>query len=79
MTKTNFALLTDEVLNEFDCKLKGLEFNNEGICTVSYFDGVFNRQLFVAYRFMNLARIRFKIMNQLGLLELYEPGIDLEF
>lgn len=79
MSKTNFALLTDEVLNEFDCKLKGLEFNNEGICTVNYFDGVFDRQLFAAYRFMNLARLRFKIMNQLDLLEPFEPDIDFGF
>lgn len=79
MTKTNFTLLTDEVLNEFDCKLEGLEFNNEGICKVSYFDGIFDKELFVAYRFMNRARLRFKIMNQLDILEPYEPGIDLEF
>lgn len=79
MTKTNFALLTDEVLNEFDCKLKALEFNNEGICTVSYFDGIFDKQIFVAYRFMNRARLRFKIMNQLDLLEEIDPELDLGF
>ena len=79
MSKTNFAILIDEALNEFDCKLKDLEFNNEGICTVSYFDGVFVRHLFVAYRFMNRVRLRFKIMNELDLLVPLDPELDLGF
>lgn len=79
MTKTEFTLLIDEVLNEFDCLLSGLEYNNEGICTVSYFDGVFDRQIFVAYRFMNRARLRFKLMNQLDLLVSVDPELDLGF
>lgn len=79
MTKTEFALLIDELLNEFDCLLEGLDYNDEGICTVSYFDGVFDRQIFVAYRFMNRARLRFKLMNQLDLLESVDPEMDLGF
>lgn len=79
MSKTQFTLLTDEVLNEFDCKLESLSYNKEGICTVTYFDGLFDRQIFVAYRFMNRSRLRFKIMNQLDLLEPIDPELDLGF
>ena len=38
MTKVDFVLLVDEVLNEFDCKLYGLIYNSEGICEVRYSD-----------------------------------------
>ena len=69
MSKTEFALLVDEVLNEFDCKLYGLIYNSEGICEVSYTDDLETvKKLLVAYRFMNRARLRFKIMDELDLL-----------
>ena len=69
MTKLKFTVLVDEVFNEFDCKLLGLEYSEDGICRVNYTDG-FDTDLhfYVAYRFMNRARLRFKIMDQLGLL-----------
>ena len=62
MTKTEFGLLLDEIFNEFDCKLEGLEYSDDGICKVSYSDGFFDKKLFVAYRFMNRARLRLKII-----------------
>ena len=53
MTKVDFTLLVDEVLNEFDCKLYGLIYNSEGICEVSYTDDLETvKKLFFAYRFM---------------------------
>ena len=69
MTKLKFTVLVDEVFNEFDCKLLGLDYSDDGICKVNYTDG-FDTDLhfYVAYRFMNRARLRFKIMDQLGLL-----------
>ena len=69
MSKLKFTVLVDEVFNEFDCKLLGLEYSEDGICKVNYTDG-FDTDLhfYVAYRFMNRARLRFKIMDQLGLL-----------
>ena len=39
MSKLKFTVLVDEVFNEFDCKLLGMEFNEEGICKVNYTDG----------------------------------------
>ena len=69
MTKVDFVLLVDEVLNEFDCKLYGLIYNSEGICEVSYTDDLETvKKMLVAYRFMNRARLRFKIMDELDLL-----------
>ena len=69
MSKIKFTVLVDEVFNEFDCKLLGMEYGEDGICRVNYTDG-FDTDLhfYVAYRFMNRARLRFKIMDQLGLL-----------
>ena len=80
MTRTDFTLILDEVLNEFDCLLLGLEYREDGICKVNYTDG-FDTDLhfFVAYRFMNRARLRFKIMDELDLLVLANPEIDLGF
>lgn len=79
MSKREFTILIDEVLNEFDCLLERLDYNNEGICTVTYYDGVFNRQIFVAYRFMNRARLRLKLMKQLDLLESVDTKFDIGF
>ena len=78
MTKLKFTVLVDEVFNEFDCKLLGMEYSEDGICKVNYTDG-FSTDLhfYVAYRFMNRARLRFKIMDELDLLVPVNPEIDL--
>ena len=77
MTKLNFTVLVDEVFNEFDCKLIGLEYSDDGICKVNFTDG-FDTDLhfYVAYRFMNLARLRLKIMVALNLLVPIYPDIE---
>ena len=79
MTRTDFTLILDEVLNEFDCRLFGLDYNEDGICKVNFTDGFDDLHLFVAYRFMNRARLRLKIMDILKLLEPVDPEIDLGF
>ena len=80
MTKTEFVILVDEVFNEFDCKLLRMEFSEYGICKVNFIDG-FDTDLhfYVAYRFMNRARLRLLIMDQLDLLEPVDPELDLGF
>ena len=80
MTKTEFVILVDEVFNEFDCKLLRMEFSEYGICKVNFIDG-FDTDLhfYVAYRFMNRAKLRFIIMDQLDLLEPVDPELDLGF
>ena len=80
MTKTEFVILVDEVFNEFDCKLLRMEFSECGICKVNFTDG-FDTDLhfYVAYRFMNRAKLRFIIMDQLDLLEPVDPELDLGF
>ena len=57
MTKLKFTVLVDEVFNEFDCKLLGMEYSEDGICKVNNTDG-FSTDLhfYVAYRFMIRAR-----------------------
>ena len=80
MTKLKFTVLVDEVFNEFDCKLLGIEYSEDGICKVNYTDGFdTNLHFFVAYRFMNRARLRLKIMDELNLLVPVDPDIDLGF
>ena len=80
MTKIEFAILVDEVFNEFDCKLLRMEFSECGICKVNFIDG-FDTDLhfYVAYRFMNRARLRLLMMEQLNLLIEINPKIDLGF
>ena len=80
MTKLKFTELVDEVFNEFDFRLLGMKYNEDGICKVNYTDG-FDTDLhfYVAYRFMNRARLRFKIMDELNLLVPVNPEIDLGF
>ena len=69
MSKLKFTVLVDEVFNEFDCKLLGMEYSDDGICRVNFTDGFdTDLHLYVAYRFMNRARLRLKIMNELDLL-----------
>ena len=80
MTKLKFTVLVDEVFNEFDCKLLGMEYSEDGICKVNYTNGfVTDLHFYVAYRFMNRARLRFKIMDELDLLVPVNPEIDLGF
>ena len=80
MTRTDFTIMLDELLNEFDCLFLGLDYSEDGICKVNYTDG-FDTDLhfFVAYRFMNRARLRFKIMDELDLLVLVNPETELGF
>ena len=80
MTKLKFTVLVDEVFNEFDCKLLRMEFSECGICKVNFIDG-FDTDLhfYVAYRFMNRARLRLLMMEQLDLLESVDPELDLGF
>ena len=80
MTKLKFTVLVDEVFNEFDCKLLRMEFSEYGICKVNFIDG-FDTDLhfYVAYRFMNRARLRLLIMDNLDLLVPVDPEIDLGF
>ena len=80
MTKTEFVILVDEVFNEFDCKLLRMEFSEYGICKVNFIDG-FDTDLhfYVAYRFMNRARLRLLMMEQLNLLIEINPANDLGF
>ena len=77
MTKLKFTVLVDEVFNEFDCKLLGMEYSEDGICKVNFTDG-FDDDLhfYVAYRFMNRARLRLKIMVALNLLVPIYPDIE---
>ena len=77
MTKLKFTVLVDEVFNEFDCKLLGMEYSEDGICKVNFTDG-FDSDLhfYVAYRFMNRARLRLKIMVALNLLVPIYPDIE---
>ena len=79
MTKLKFTVLVNEVFNEFDCKLIGMKYIEDGICKVNYTDG-FDTDLhfYAAYRFMNRARLRLVIMEQLNLLIKINP-IDLGF
>ena len=77
MTKLNFTVLVDEVFNEFDCKLLGMEFSEDGICKVNYTDGFKDLHFYVAYRFMKRARLRLKVMDELDLLVPVNPEIDL--
>ena len=81
MTKIEFTLLINEILDEYDCKLYGLIYNSEGICEIRYTDDLETvKKLLVAYRFMNRARLRLKIMDELDLLTPVDPGdLDLRF
>ena len=80
MTKLMFTVLVDEVFNEFDCKLLGMDYTEDGICKVNYTDGFdTDLHLYVAYRFMNRARLRLLLMEQLNLLIEIDPIIDLGF
>ena len=80
MSKIKFNALVNEVFNEFDCKLLGMKYSEDGICKVNFTDG-FDTDLhfYAAYRFMNRARLRLLIMDILDLLFPVDPEIDLGF
>ena len=68
MTKLKFTVLVDEVFNEFDCKLLGLEYNEEGICKVNYTNGFRNDlHLYVIcnYVFINSNYYTISILNNM--------------
>lgn len=79
MSKTEFTLLVDEMLNEYDYKLIGIEYYDDGICRVRFSDDVFNRSFYVAYRFMNRSRLKLKFLDELDLLIPVDPELDLGF
>ena len=66
MTKLEFTVLVDEVFNEFDCKLLGMEYSDDGICKVNFIDGfVTDLHFYVAYRFIDRAKLRLLIMEKI--------------
>ena len=78
MTRTDFTLMLDEVLNEFDCKIDGILYTYDNIAIVNYSPNDVNIwRMYIPYRFMNRARLRLKIMNELDLLVPVNPEIDL--
>ena len=78
MTRTDFTIMIDEVLNDFDCKIDGILYTNDNIAIVNYSpDDVNVWRMYIAYRFMNRARLRLLIMEQLNLLIEINPIIDL--
>lgn len=80
MSKTEFTLLLDEVLNEFDCKLVGLDYTEDNIAIVDYTPNSVNVwHIYLPYRFMNRARLRFELMYELDLLIEIDPELDLGF
>ena len=80
MTRTDFTIMIDEELNEFDCKIDGILYTDDNIAIVNYSpDGVNVRRMYIQYRFMNRARLRLLIMEQLDLLIEINPEIDLGF
>ena len=36
MTRTDFTIMLDEVLNEFDCKIEGILYTGDNIAIVNY-------------------------------------------
>ena len=80
MTRTDFTIMIDEVLNEFDCKIDGILYTDDNIAVVNYSpDDVNVRRMYIPYRFMNRAKLRLLIMEQLDLLIEINPEIDLGF
>ena len=80
MTRTDFTIMLDEVLNEFDCRIDGILYTDDNIAIVNYSPNDVNvRRMYIPYRFMNRARLRLLIMEQLNLLIEIDPTIDLGF
>ena len=80
MTRTDFTIMIDEVLNEFDCKIDGILYTDDNIAIVNYSpDDVNVWHMYIPYRFMNRARLRLLIMDKLDLLFPVDSEIDLGF
>ena len=80
MSRTDFTLMLDEVLNEFDCKIDGILYTDDNIAILNYSpDDVNICRMYIPYRFMNRAKLRLKIMDELNLLVPVNPEIDLDF
>lgn len=79
MTKAEFTLLVDKILNEYDCLLTELVYYDDGICKVSFNSGLYDNHFFVPYRFMNRARLKLKILDELDLLIPVDPELDIGF
>ena len=79
MTRTEFIILADEVLNEFGCVLLCMNFNKDEICEITYHDSFSDGHFYSAYRFMNRVKLRLIIMDQLNLLIPIDPELDLGF
>ena len=80
MSKLKFTVLVDEVLNEFDCKIEGILYTDDDIAILSYSpDDVNVWRMYIPYRYMNRAKLRLKIMDELDLLFPVNPEIDLGF
>ena len=80
MTRTDFTIMIDDILNEFDCKIDGILYTDDNIAIVNYSPDDLNvRRMYIPYRFMNRARLRLLIMDQLNLLIEINPEIDLGF
>ena len=78
MTRTDFTLMLDEVLNEFDCRIDGILYTDDNIAIVNYSpDDVNIWRMYIPYRFMNRVRLRLLVMEQLDLLIKINPEIDL--
>ena len=77
MTRTDFTLMLDELLNEFDCKIDGILFTDDNIAIVNFSpDDVNVRRMYISYRFMNRAKLSLKIMVELNLLVPIYPDIE---
>ena len=80
MTRTDFTLMLDEVLNEFDCRIDGILYTDDNIAIVNYSPNDVNIwRMYIPYRFMNRVRLRLLVMEQLDLLVPVNPEIDLGF
>ena len=77
MSRTDFTIMIDEVLNEFDCKIDGILYTDDNIAIVNFSpDDVNVRRMYIPYRFMNRAKLRLKIMVALDLLVPIYPDIE---
>ena len=77
MTRTDFTIMIDDVLNEFDCKIDGILYTDDNIAIVNYSpDDVNVWRMYIPFRFMNRAKLRLKIMVALNLLVPIYPDIE---
>ena len=77
MTRTDFTIMIDEVLNEFDCKIDGILYTDDNIAIVNFSpDDVNVRRMYIPYRFTDRAKLRLKIMVALDLLVPIYPDIE---